>query len=140
MKNDKVKSGSENLSSVPNISGNLRTIVEAGDSAIGFVIEAAVTSLTEAIVTANGAQTLVITEVIEEKTATILAAIRDVPDRVSQKFQEEAPTITEQVSDQVALKMVGERYYKWNSTSSFYPTVVFIFREINAANQPKNSS
>ena len=79
------------------------------------------------------------TEGIEEKTATILAAIGELPDKVSQKMREEVPAITEQVSDQVALKIVGESYYKWNSTSSFYPTVVFIFREMNAPNRPKKS-
>lgn len=79
------------------------------------------------------------TEAIGLSTARIVEAINQLPDQIYDKFQEGMPAAAETVSDQVALKVVGESYYKWNSVSSFYPTVVFIFREVETLHRPKRT-
>lgn len=39
------------------------------------------------------------------------------------------------ISDEVTNKIVGESYAKWNSVTSFYPTVIFIMKEVTE-NEP----
>ena len=80
-----------------------------------------------------------ITKSMVKNMAAILLALGKILYEVSKNIREEIPVIAEQVNDQVVLKVVGESYYKWNSTPSFYPTVVFIFHEINGTNRPKKS-
>jgi hypothetical protein len=38
-------------------------------------------------------------------------------------------TLVNDISEEVSLKIVGESFYKWDSTSSYYPTLIFVFRE-----------
>lgn len=92
-----------------------------------------------AINTALGVQTTAVVEAIGVSTRTIVEAMNELPDQIYERFQEGIPAAAETISDQVALKVVGESYYKWNSVSSFYPTVVFIFREAEAVNRPKRT-
>jgi len=44
---------------------------------------------------------------------------------VEKAVEEQLPLISNSISD----KIVGESYYKWSSTNTFLPTLVFIFRE-----------
>lgn len=60
-------------------------------------------------------------------------------DKISEKFEEGVPIVSEAISDQVALKVVGESYYKWNSVSSFYPAVTVIFRQMHVATRLKRT-
>lgn len=46
--------------------------------------------------------------------------------------------ITE-ISDEICNKIVGESYYKWNSTNSFYPTLMFKFKEENINNRTRTT-
>ena len=92
-----------------------------------------------------------IIEGMERNTAAILLALDTIPSKTLERTLfspslckqservKETPAITEPVSDQLALKIVGESYYKWNSVSSFYPPVVFIFREKNVTNRRRKS-
>ena len=35
------------------------------------------------------------------------------------------------IASEVSLQIVGESYYKWDSTSRYYPTLIIIFKEMN---------
>ena len=40
---------------------------------------------------------------------------------------------------EVSLQIVGESYYKWDSISTYYPTVTFLFKEEGGLQYPRRS-
>lgn len=47
--------------------------------------------------------------------------------------------LIEQVAQEVSLQIVGESYYRWDATSTYYPTLTFLFKEENTEQYPKRS-
>lgn len=118
---------------------SLRTRLEVLIPLQTTVITAAIGALGTTLTAALGAQITTILEAIEAATATLEAGLNALPDKIYERFKEGIPVDSEAISDQVALKIVGESYYEWNSVSSFYPTVTFIFREVNVTTRPKQT-
>jgi hypothetical protein len=58
---------------------------------------------------------------------------------ILEKIKEESKKFIEKTALEVSQLIVGESYYKWDSTSSYYPTVVFVFNEIVNAETPRRS-
>lgn len=77
------------------------------------IITNEIAALGKAINTALGVQTTAVVEGIGLSTGRVVEAINELPDQICEKFQEGIPVAAETISDQVALKVVGERYYKW---------------------------
>ena len=47
--------------------------------------------------------------------------------------------LPEETAIETSLHVVGESYYKWDSTTTYFPTLTFLFREINASQYPRKS-
>lgn len=43
------------------------------------------------------------------------------------------------IAEAVSLEVVGESYYRWDSVTSYYPTITFLFRETQSSQYPKRS-
>ena len=54
-------------------------------------------------------------------------------------IQEESKKFIEKTALEVSQLIVGESYYKWDSTSSYFPTVIFVFNEMVEAETPRRS-
>lgn len=58
---------------------------------------------------------------------------------ILEKIEEESNKFIEKTALEVSQLIVGESYYKWDSTSSYFPTIVFVFNEIVNAETPRRS-
>nr|YP_010933429.1 hypothetical protein RMD90_pgp030 [Streptosarcina arenaria]YP_010933451.1 hypothetical protein RMD90_pgp008 [Streptosarcina arenaria]WKT08830.1 hypothetical protein [Streptosarcina arenaria]WKT08831.1 hypothetical protein [Streptosarcina arenaria] len=76
---------------------------------------------------------------IRESTDSILDAIGELPSKVRDAVREEFEGLSEHVSELVASKIVGQSYYRWDSTSSYYPTVQVNFVEQNVQVRPRRT-
>lgn len=47
--------------------------------------------------------------------------------------------LSKTISNEVTNKIVGESYSKWNSVTSFYPTIVFIMKELTKIETPRRA-
>lgn len=52
---------------------------------------------------------------------------------------EEFKKLPDKVAKEVALQVVGQSYVKWDSSSFYYPTLLFLFKEINVTNYPRKT-
>ena len=43
------------------------------------------------------------------------------------------------IAQEVSLHVVGESYYKWDSVSTYYPTITFLFKETETSQYPRRS-
>ena len=114
----------------------------------GFAsVTTAITVAVEGLLKAQTAMLLTAIGAVEATVDTALYSVRSVLSRL-QEIKEELSSIPENVvkrlkqvynkhkqevilaiSEEVSLRIVGESYYKWNSTNSFYPTLVLKFKE-----------
>lgn len=44
-----------------------------------------------------------------------------------------------EIAQEVSLGVVGESYYKWDSVSTYYPTITFLFKETETSQYPRRS-
>ena len=44
-----------------------------------------------------------------------------------------------EIAHEVSLHVVGESYYKWDSVSTYYPTITFLFKETETSQYPRRS-
>ena len=47
--------------------------------------------------------------------------------------------LVSEIALEVSLQVVGESYYKWDSTSTYFPTITFLFRELDTEQYPRRS-
>jgi hypothetical protein len=52
-------------------------------------------------------------------------------------FKEEIKSLPETVAKEVSLWIVGEAYKKWDSVTSYFPSLTFIFVEDTESNAPR---
>lgn len=108
-------------------------------TAVAAVVEGLLEAQTALLLTAIGA--------VEATVDTILYSVRSilsrlqeikeeldfVPDNVikglEDLYKKHKEEVISEISEEVSLRIVGESYYKWNSTNSFYPTLVLKFKE-----------
>jgi methyl-accepting chemotaxis protein len=72
-----------------------------------------------------------------ENTESILTAIGKLPDAIFDKIEKRFEEIEKKLADEVALRVVGESYYKWDSVNTYYPTITFIYIEPNTTGRRK---
>lgn len=65
--------------------------------------------------------------------------VEDIPDEWAEIAKLIVDLIEEKVVEEVAIRIVGSSYSRWDNTSSYYPTIVFLFRETGAGNRPRSS-
>lgn len=63
------------------------------------------------------------------RISSLSSKINDLPTEIEKKLKSALQEFTREVAIEVSNRIVGESYYKWNSTSSFYPTLITIFKE-----------
>jgi hypothetical protein len=54
-------------------------------------------------------------------------------------IEEESKKFVEKTALEVSQLIVGESYFKWDSTASYFPTIVFVFNEITQGETPRRS-
>lgn len=69
------------------------------------------------------------------KVDTIAKDVTQVKKQV-EKLPKELPG---KVAEEVALQVVGESYYRWDSVSTYFPTLSFLFREISVEQGPRRT-
>lgn len=47
--------------------------------------------------------------------------------------------LIKEIAQEVSLQVVGESYYKWDSISTYYPTITFLFKEQGVSQYPRKS-
>lgn len=47
--------------------------------------------------------------------------------------------LIKEIAQEVSLQVVGESYYKWDSVSTYYPTITFLFKEQGVSQYPRKS-
>jgi len=47
--------------------------------------------------------------------------------------------LIKEIAQEVSLQVVGESYYKWDSVSTYYPTITFLFKEQDVSQYPRKS-
>jgi hypothetical protein len=67
---------------------------------------------------------------IETSKQEIFKAIKHLPKAIADELEERLPKLSDSVSEMVASKIVGESYYRWDSVSSYFPTVPLLFLEV----------
>lgn len=58
---------------------------------------------------------------------------------LEKEFKEKIKKLALDVATEVSLLIVGESYLKWDSTSSYFPTLIFVFNEIVSGGTPRRS-
>lgn len=74
-----------------------------------------------------------------DNTVKILNKLNNLPDELVKKIEDKLDKIFDKLADEVALRIVGESHYKYDATSSFYPTITMIFKEINVNQYPRRT-
>ena len=92
------------------------------------------------------AATTFISATVEKILVQIETLPKTLEDLLTQKFEEFKDYLNEwkkslilDIAQQVSLEIVGESYYRWDSVSSYYPTLTFLFKEVDAEQYPKRS-
>ena len=47
--------------------------------------------------------------------------------------------LIKEVAQEVSLQIVGESYYKWDSVTTYFPTITFLFKEVGVSQYPRKS-
>lgn len=90
------------------------------------------------------------TSYISSVVGTILTQLKLLPktleDLLDAKFEDLKTYLSDWKSDlikeiaqEVSLQIVGESYYKWDSVSTYYPTITFIFKEKDVSQYARKS-
>lgn len=58
---------------------------------------------------------------------------------VQKQLDELQKKLPGKVAEEVSLQVVGESYYRWDSVSTYFPTLSFLFREINVEAGPRRT-
>lgn len=80
---------------------------------------------------------------IEETLVAELSLIRngidELPEKIAEALRLNQDELAEKIAKEVNKTIVGESYFKWSSTSQFYPSMTFVFAEPNAVQYPRRS-
>ena len=60
-------------------------------------------------------------------------------DKIEEKMKEMMKDLAKEVSEETSLKIVGSSYYRWDSQTSYYPTLTFLFKETGVSNYPRQT-
>lgn len=88
-----------------------------------------------------------LTSTVNEKTEEVLEHLKKLKEHVKKELKEQEKTLKEYiftkfseiVATDVSLLIVGESYTKWDSVTSYFPTVSFLFNEVTLTNVVRRS-
>lgn len=81
----------------------------------------------------------VIEQTLTEQLAFIREALDELPGKIAEALREREDSLADKIAKEVNKTIVGESYFKWSSTSQFYPSMVFVFAELGAPQYPRRS-
>jgi hypothetical protein len=93
----------------------------------------------------SDAKTQIIQELTDQITASKTELSKQIQDFVDAdaKYKEELDKTLSELPDKTAIEtslhVVGESYYRWDSVTTYFPTVTFLFREIGDTTYPRRS-
>ena len=70
-----------------------------------------------------------ISSILNEIRKEVESIPENVVKHLEEVYNKHKEQVVSEISEEVSLRVVGESYYKWNSTNSFYPTLVLKFKE-----------
>ena len=80
---------------------------------------------------------------IKKELTTLLQPLEDVLNKRLDEFKEYLENwkkdLIEDIAEEVSLQVVGESYFKWDSTCTYFPTITFLFKESNTEQYPRRS-
>lgn len=76
---------------------------------------------------------------VETLPKTIESLLKDQLDDLKDYLNEWKKDLIREIAEEVSLQIVGESYYRWDSTSTYFPTLTFIFKEVEASQYPRRS-
>lgn len=90
------------------------------------------------------------TTYISTTVGQILVALKSLPktiesllnkqlDDLKEFLNEWKEDLIQEIAQEVSLQIVGESYYKWDSVSTYFPTVTFLFKEQEVSQKPRRS-
>ena len=80
---------------------------------------------------------------IKKEVTTLPRTLEDVLNKRLNEFKEHLEDwkkdFIQDIAEEVSLQVVGESYFKWDSTCTFFPTITFLFKELNTYQYPRRS-
>lgn len=74
-----------------------------------------------------------------ELLSSLEKELKDEFSEFKKEISEKAEKYVEQIATEVSLLVVGESYSKWDSISSFFPTLTFVFNEVGSTGMTKRT-
>ena len=132
-----------------NITSELSTQTGALVAAGKLFYNSTILPLLGTIATGVGEITLS-TTYISTTVSQILVAVKSLPksiedlltkqlDDLKDFLDEWKKDLIQEIAQEVSLQIVGESYYKWNSVSTYFPTLTFLFKEQKVSQKPRRS-
>lgn len=82
--------------------------------------------------------TRLLTKGLENITKKVDGVAKDVGD-IKKQLEKDRKELPTKVAEEVSMQVVGESYYRWDSVSTYFPTLSFLFREINVGQDPRRT-
>lgn len=83
-----------------------------------------------------------LTQEVRQGTDKVSKKIDDLARKVA-RFQKEVgdtlKKLPDEVAQEVSMQVVGESYYRWDSTTTYFPTLTFVFREVEVGQYPRKA-
>ena len=76
---------------------------------------------------------------IETLPETLESLLNKKLEEVKDYLEEWKKSLIQDVAQEVSLQVVGESYYRWDSISTYYPTLTLLFKEQDVSQYPKRS-
>ena len=76
---------------------------------------------------------------LEKLPHTIESLLNDQLESFKEYLNDWKKDLIQELAQEVSLQIVGESYYKWDSTCTYFPTLTFLFKEVKTSQYPRRS-
>lgn len=76
---------------------------------------------------------------IRHNKHTTTQQLEELEEKLMEVIKKTFTKLKEDFLEEVALRIVGESYYRWDNMSHYYPTCIFVFIQLNTERTPKRS-
>ena len=101
-------------------------------------------------IAAGVTEVIVSTTYISDVLTQVLKLVKVLPKRIEELLEgqlnefksyldEWKKELIQEVAAEVSLQVVGESYYKWDSVTTYFPTITFLFKEVGASQYARKS-
>lgn len=99
-------------------------------------------SLEQKVLSLSGLNLRYFNEILDKQEnyqRIIMLSIENIPTKVLENLEDRFKLLKEEISEEVSLKIVGESYYKWDSVTTYFPTLILLFKEKDVEIRPRKS-